>query len=418
MLIERKKYEVKNSVPITKNEEKKDTSKKNDNSKAQKTDKVNNSGAADNNIERKKERLCPVCGELLDEQHKSNLITEEEFIKRKEELKKDGSSKLREELKKEPKNLEIENYIKEAMITEFEISNEEQYSNFNAAHHLISINDIFFKEEILARMAISCDYNINGLENGIYLPALLREKNSQKEIIKENVHYRIMECTGMQLHNLAHSYKISKDLEEKYKLKNYSTLVRNDVKDYFKEIELKCWLSEQEKKNIIDGLNKISMTIRNKLNMFKTEPKKCKYYVSEKAIRYAFSELEEEIKIIELKTSLKNRENIKVVKYILKADKTKGRISFTKENEYAGALDVKFLKFCEDIIFFIFENTLFLLEEKLEFNNYNILDKESKIEDIKSNKNKMFQLLDKISEKNRNKKYTIRELILLRKNSL
>ena len=355
--------------------------------------------------------ICPICGEVLDENHKTNILSQEEYEEKKQEMIK-NRGKLIDILNSDNESQNIGENIKTAIVREFGFA-DENIGYYKQAHHLISINDIFFNEEEfpnLARIAISCGYNVNSVINGIFLPSISSNYLEDWGILDC---YRVMGATKMQLHKGPHSYdaNVQNDTDKLSNLLNalqsffivsnidYSTKVKDLVKKYVNRNEklfTKCFLTEKDKADIKNGLEDLSTQIRTGLNRFKTDKKSCEYYVSRVASYYAFNDISGEINIIDIK----NYENgqINCSKYILKLN-ADSNISLVTDREYSGNFDKQFLKFAADTVFFIYENKLLALTENLS-PKYpaSIINEKISIENLENDRNSMFPLYNKLKD--------------------
>lgn len=375
-----KKYQEKKIKEIEKNSdlEKKDNSEKNKNINEKNENKKTD-------IEKK---LCKNCGKKMDKNHKSNILSDEEFENKKNEMEKVAYAKhLEDNLQK---HLDISKKIEDKLREEFDIRDE--MAGYRQGHHLISRTDIFFNNSLQAKIALSAGYEVNCMENGIILPSGTGIQGRNSEEDKD----RVMKSTKRQLHCGHHDFRIevndrlSKEEYKKYPKQCYSTLVTNKFLKKMEKYERKCYLDETEKKSIIKTLNALSKEINDDIEKFEIEPKNCKYYVSRAAISYAFDIKEERYDFIEMVSTFDD-ENIVAKKYSIVADKK--NIEILKKENYQGKLDIKFLKFCQDIVAFLHKEKLYLVEEKMEF--------------IKCSSENYVNLFDN----NRDKKYTYKEEI-------
>lgn len=362
--------------------------------------------------------LCKICGKPLDENHKSNLIPEEEF----EEIwkkKREESISYSQVLERDSKHLEVSKKIKESIKEEFYL--QEEITGYRQGHHIISRKDIFFNEnnKRLARIALSAGYDIDNLENGIILPTSL---NRYKEDWRRDDKFRIMKATKMQLHSGHHNFDI--ELDSKVEMtseqlrqipkENYSVLVSDQVRKKIKKYENKCFLNEKEKEELICAFNQLSQSIKKDIEHFAYDKKGCHYYISRAALQYAFELKEERYKIIEVMT-IKNPSNIIAKKYHLICNDS--RIELKEKAEYNGLEDLNlnnFIKFCEDIEMFLYDGKLYLVEDKFILEDTNLI--QDNFQDFKIDKNKQYSLKGIIDDVySKREKRVVREIILARK---
>ena len=411
-------FEKRNPLNNDSNSKKEDKDKKNNNNsnKSSNSNSSNNSSSnnSSNNSNKNQDKestpeICPICGEVLDEKHKSNILSQEEYEQKKQEMIK-NRGKLIDILNGDSEAQNIGENIKASIVKEFEFDNE-NIGYYKQAHHLISINDIFFNEQEfpnLARVAISCGYNINSVINGIFLPSI---SNNYRENWNVMDCYRVMEATKMQLHNGPHNYNTDSGedndrisallnaLQSFFIVKNidYSTKVKDLVKKYLNRNEklfTKCVLTEKDKMEIKKGLEELSTQVRNGLNKFKNDKKSCEYYVSKIANYYAFNDISGEISIIDIQ----NYENgmLNCAKYILKLN-ADNNISLIKGREYSGHFDKQFLKFSADTVFFIYNNQFILLTSNLSPKYPSaVIEEKTSIQTIENDRNNMFSLYNKL----------------------
>ena len=161
------------------------------------------------------------------------------------------------------------------------------------AHHLVSVKQAFAKFPELVKVANACGYDINCARNCIMLPSYEEGHGNLSKDDKKASAYRVMALTGMQWHVSHHGHPIEdeevkrqvyKYLGRRVKIKTYEELLTEKVgKIKIPEDGVIC------PKEILNALNKISDTVREKLAAFKDNPKlSYPYYVSREAYAYAF----------------------------------------------------------------------------------------------------------------------------------
>lgn len=358
----------------------------------------------ENKLENKKKKLCPICGKYLDENHKTNLITTEEFEKIKA-IPRQSYVKL---LETNHSNFLIGEEIKKKIKEEFNIV--EDIVKYKEGHHLICRNDIFFNNEKEAILALSSGYNIDCIENGIVLPTILN-KNYEINWNTENK-FRIMSSTKRQLHNGPHNMSYSDEELKKIPKQNYKTLVNEEFRKVLKKFKNKCFLSEQDKLEIKNLLNDLSIKIKKDIEKFEIDPKSCNYYVSKDAMKFAFLLTEKKYKFIKINFF---KENINAKKYELIQDYNLNTLNLKEISEYEGKYNMDFLKFCADIVIFTYQNKLYFLKGNLDVNAIQPIDYEDYSGIFSKDRNQIFKFLNFVEKEIENKTFNIRQLITLRK---
>ena len=387
----KKEYEEKNSIEDNNDEKKNKNSSTSQNAGKQGGGKGGNNGSASSkkSSEAKKDKdkteetpvkICPICGEKLDENHKTNIISQEEYESKKAEMIK-NRGKLISILDSDTTSHNIGENIKNSIASEFQIPSG-NISHCKQAHHLVSINDMFFNEAEfpnLAKIAISSGYDINSVINGIFLPAI--SANYLKDWTLRDC-YRVMGACKMQLHNGPHNYDSSSGNDDLLSsilaflptrgpnIEDYSTAVKKEIDNFMgknQKLFKKCYLTDEDKEQIKNGLNELSNKVRAELNKFNSSPKSCKYYISKIAKTYAFDDDMKTIKIIDVEEF--NDGNLKCSAYKLNYSRADNLMSMNKGKEFSGSLDAKFLRFCSDVVFFLYRNRILFLTEKIDFNN-------------------------------------------------
>lgn len=175
-----------------------------------------------------------------------------------------------------------------------------------ANHHIIPVKQCFIKVKRLAQIALSVNYNINSSTNGIALPTVCNPYSYKGKTqnfgmfkpssVKDEIAMSMMKETGMQWHVGHHAYKInetaSSDASDEGEINHlpYDKEVQKmliDICIEFYEKEF-CQTDEDEADNIKAQLDDICVTIKSKLDAFKSAPKSSTpFYVSKVALRYA-----------------------------------------------------------------------------------------------------------------------------------
>ena len=216
----------------------------------------------------------------------------------------------------------------------------------NAAHHIISGNQVFKKYPEIVRLAnfynemknsgntIYKGYDINGAANCIMLISKDREyRQKADDAVKKNISaYDAMSMTGIQWHLGGHSYTFAKDeipifhqriklftKKEVKELRNYAELVENEMS----KIQLSlcqrkvCRNTPRQNAAFVLRMNNLSTKIKKYLAAFREKPHHSyPYYVSLEAFRYTFG-LPRTGKIAVVKGG-SNDENVVLEKYRVK----------------------------------------------------------------------------------------------------
>lgn len=236
-----------------------------------------------------------------------------EYFNAKAEID-NNSNKLRRNFIRE-RNNEYEAYTKQ-----YEDALEEysEYSWGDAAHHIISGNQIFMariengdlRYGHLLMLANMCDYDINNAWNCILLPSLDKTDDSKGELQqfeKKANAFEIMDIMKKQWHLGTHDYTIPKDSLKYYNpskaqvlssgidvyFPNYATAVKAVLDNLNVRYSRKCcWKkknNEEFKQKFIAAFNEISGEVGKKLCDFSKQPKASyPFFVSKVSVDYAY----------------------------------------------------------------------------------------------------------------------------------
>lgn len=410
MFYQRKKFEERKSIEnVKENTEEKNTEK------IVKTKEGINNKQEEKKEERKK--ICPRCGRYLDENHKTNLISEDKFFQMKEEMEKISYGKL---LENDKKSNEVGEEIKKKVKKEFHI--EEELIGYKQGHHLISRTDVFFNNKDSAIIALSAGYDVNCIENGIVLPTDLKKYKADWNLEDK---FRVMSSTKRQLHSGHHNFNLdldskvegmTKDELKKIPKQNYSSLASKEFRKSLKKFDEKCFLSEEDKKEVKNILNRLSERMREDVEKFEEDPKSCSLYVSKAALKYAFLLKEKKYQFINLNSF--TSDNIVGEKYEIVLDYNLNSITLQQIGKYEGRYDIKYLKFCGDIMMFLYKNKLYFLKDNLNINQVQPVEDKEYREVLKKDKNKSFEFIKEIEKYSKEREINIRELITVRKKNI
>lgn len=202
---------------------------------------------------------------------------------------------------------------------------EDVFSNFterywtDAAHHIISGNQVFKKCQEIVRLANFYNeeclsgntqfkgYDINSVRNCIMLISKDVEYSKKAgSSIKKNISaYDAMSTTGIQWHLGGHSYTFSKEeipilhqrirlftKKEARELQNYAELVEAELNKI--QISLSrnkvCRATPRQNAAFVTRMNNLSARIKKYLGAFRIKPHRSyPYYVSLEAFRYTFA---------------------------------------------------------------------------------------------------------------------------------
>lgn len=181
-----------------------------------------------------------------------------------------------------------------------------------AAHHLISGNQVFKKNEELVRLARFCGYDINAYANCIMLVGY-PEDYPEAEHMKRVKAYDVMSEGRVQWHVGGHSYTFTEEekamivkqiaIRNKLKLttadiKNYAELVQEEMVKLEARLTAKknnrvvCYDDEAAKVQFCRKLDGIAQRIKAKLAAFSDVGKphhSFPFYVSKEAYRYTYA---------------------------------------------------------------------------------------------------------------------------------
>lgn len=189
----------------------------------------------------------------------------------------------------------------------------------DAAHHIISGNQVFkkcqeivklanfYNEEYLSGNTAYKGYDINSAKNCIML--ISKDVEYSKKVdskVEKNISaYDAMSTTGIQWHLGGHSYTFNKEeipvlhqriklftKKEARELKNYAELVEEELN----KIQISmcknkvCRATPRQNAAFVTRMNNLSAKIKKYLGDFRIKPHRSyPYYVSQEAFRYTFS---------------------------------------------------------------------------------------------------------------------------------
>lgn len=202
---------------------------------------------------------------------------------------------------------------------------EDIFDNFtekywtDAAHHIISGNQVFkkcqaivklanfYNEEYLSGNTAYKGYDINSAKNCIML--ISKDVEYSKKVdskVEKNISaYDAMSTTGIQWHLGGHSYTFNKEeipvlhqriklftKKEARELKNYAELLEEELN----KIQISmcknkvCRATPRQNAAFVTRMNNLSAKIKKYLGDFRIKPHRSyPYYVSQEAFRYTFS---------------------------------------------------------------------------------------------------------------------------------
>lgn len=202
---------------------------------------------------------------------------------------------------------------------------EDIFNNFtekywtDAAHHIISGNQVFkkcqaivklanfYNEEYLSGNTAYKGYDINSAKNCIML--ISKDVEYSKKVdskVEKNISaYDAMSTTGIQWHLGGHSYTFNKEeipvlhqriklftKKEARELKNYAELIEEELN----KIQISmcknkvCRATPRQNIAFVTRMNNLSAKIKKYLGDFRIKPHRSyPYYVSQEAFRYTFS---------------------------------------------------------------------------------------------------------------------------------
>lgn len=281
---------------------------------------------------------------------------------------------------------------------------ESREGNWSTAkHHIISGKQIFAAHPYLVKLANYYRYDINCAENCILLPTT-HSFEGKEGLCKQANGYVAMSYMKQQWHVGGHSYTM--DRETIFNIDNYleKTSVNNIVfyKNYVEAVEHEINILEakykkpscrkkdyaSKQKRFIDGMNQISARVGQKLLDFRSSPKKSfPYYVSKEAVHYAFDVPNRKKFIIIYQKQQKRTQSriLTAVKMVVtRYRKDDNRIFFANDAEYEITDAVGFVKFSENVRYFVCLTEIYAIPWKINFFRESVLqDKytQSSIED-------------------------------------
>lgn len=202
---------------------------------------------------------------------------------------------------------------------------EDIFDNFtekywtDAAHHIISGNQVFkkcqaivklanfYNEEYLSGNTVYKGYDINSAKNCIML--ISKDVEYSKKVdskVEKNISaYDAMSTTGIQWHLGGHSYTFNKEeipvlhqriklftKKEARELKNYAELVEEELNKIQSSMckNKVCRATSHQNAAFVTRMNNLSAKIKKYLGDFRIKPHRSyPYYVSQEAFRYTFS---------------------------------------------------------------------------------------------------------------------------------
>jgi len=248
-------------------------------------------GTIDNstfNKENEELKFCHICNLPLNDNHNNR------FLENKQDDINNDSNALRENMLKgdcvlsETNHNEIcylNNAMKQVTGLIYNVDSEA-----SVAHHLISGNQIFKRYKEIVNIAFACGYDINCIENGIFLPTLTDKTKERLKFAQRKypAAFDVMAEVKRQWHVGGHSYDTSG--------------INISFGDYVSEVsklmdllennwltQLSCENNKKQDQKVIDDLNSISKKIRNKIERFAKDSKGSDpFYVSRVALEFAY----------------------------------------------------------------------------------------------------------------------------------
>lgn len=261
-----------------------------------------------------------------------------------------------------------------------------------AKHHIISGKQIFAAHPYLVKLANYYGYDINCAENCILLPTT-HSFEGKEGLCKQANGYVAMSYMKQQWHVGGHSYTM--DRETILNIDQYleKTSVNNIVfyKNYVEAVEHEINILEakykkpfcrkkdyvSKQKRFIDGMNQISARVGQKLLDFRSSPKKSfPYYVSKEAVHYAFDVPNRKKFIIIYQKQRKRTQSkaLTAVKMVVtRYRKDDNRIFFANDAEYEITDAVGFVKFSENVRYFVCLTETYVIPWKINFSRESVL---------------------------------------------
>lgn len=271
-----------------------------------------------------------------------------------------------------------------------ELKQKTQLDWKNAAHHIISTNQVFGKFPKLVKLANFYGYDINNAENCIFLPTKEDGFGERADISKKAQAYEVMSITGLQWHVSHHHYTIRQEDfknvkdEERKNLKCYDEVLKSDIKNRIYPLFLSrnnvCRYDTpasesyaEKAERFKENMTSLSNDIEKKLLAFTIPKNSAPYFVSAEALRFTYN-IPKRKKLMYIYSQ---NGSICFEKYIYtknKGDKDSVLVSsadrplcISKTEDNVNQI----IEFCENVRhFFIYENAVSEIPFKTDANVY------------------------------------------------
>ncbi|MCI5910042.1 MAG: AHH domain-containing protein [Oscillospiraceae bacterium] len=260
-----------------------------------------------------------------------------------------------------------------------------------AAHHIISGNQIFAKHPYLVKLANFYKYDINNANNCILLPTIY-SFGGKEGIVKQANGYVAMDLMRQQWHVGGHKYTLEPEtIDEisKY-LEKISSSNIEFYRDYVEAVDHEINILEsrykknfcrksnydEKRKRFISNMNHISNKIMNKLLDFEKGYKKSyPFYVSKEAFKFAFDVPKRKKIIIIYKFEKYKKSSFYAVKLnVTRLQKDSYKVLFSNSDEFEIKDAISFIRFSENIRYFINLTDDYLIPWKIDKNREYVIN--------------------------------------------
>ncbi|MBQ7008837.1 MAG: AHH domain-containing protein [Ruminococcus sp.] len=285
----------------------------------------------------------------------------------------------------------------------------------DAAHHIISGNQIFGKHPYLVKLANYYGYDINTAENCILLPST-HDFEGRTGIDKQANGYVAMDLMKMQWHVGHHDYSLDEDtvaiihqylkkIEHCHVMyyKNYVEAVEHEINILeSKYMKPSCRKNDYQNKKIrfIQNINSVSKRIVGRIRAFETSYKySYPFYVSKEACMFAFNvPNKKKFVIVYKQEKYKKTSYIALKLTVTRYKKDDYEILFSADEPFTVSDARSFIKFADNVKYFIILSSEYTLPWKedmsREYVMYDTLTDKEISEYCKKNKQKIISFIE------------------------
>lgn len=285
----------------------------------------------------------------------------------------------------------------------------------DAAHHIISGNQIFGRHPYLVKLANYYGYDINSAENCILLPST-NNFNGSKGIVKQANGYVAMDLMKMQWHVGHHDYSLDEDMvtiihqylkkiEHCHVMyyKNYVEAVEHEINILeSKYMKPSCRKKDYQNKKIrfIQNINSISKRVAERIMAFEIGYKHSyPFYVSKEACMFAFNVPKKKKFVIVYKQEKYKKTSFIALKLtVTRYKKDDYEIHFSADEPFIVDDARSFIIFADNIKYFIILSSDYTLPWKedtsREYVMYDTLTDKEISEYCEKNKQKIISFIE------------------------